>query len=298
MSKIIVDQIAKNGGTTFTLPSTDGGANAPLVTNGTGTLAYSPLKLPAADGTANKPITTDGSGQLQFNPAALPAAIGTAGQTLAVNSGATALEYAAPPSSVAYKKTYDFNTLSATNTYDLTWASINSGITYAKIAGVRLTMYEIASSGDTYIYLYGLNSGGSVISSGYLGCSYYYKESTSGSHGEQHNSNQGWMRFPAYGNDIKQTDYTYGSGVTGQINFIPWREGSAGSNQKDKGGGCWYQIMYQNSSNTWPSQEYGGWNNYSTNNSTTAMEGGFRFYATSGNFNHGKLVVEVQMEEG
>ena len=296
MSKIIVDQIAKNGGTTFTLPSTDGGANAPLVTNGTGTLAYSPLKLPAADGTANKPITTDGSGQLQFNPAALPAAIGTAGQQLAVNTGATALEYVAAPSPSAYKKTYDFNTLSAAGTYDITWASINSSITYAKIAGVRLSMYEISSASATYIYIYGLNSSGSAITTGYLGGSFYYRQNTSSGQDQMHNGNAGWMRFPGYGQQIYNTDTSYGQGITGQINFIPWREGSG--DQNTKGGGCTYNIMWQHSSNSYPNIEFGGWNSYATSAAPAAMEGGFRFYSTSNSFNHGKLVVEVLMEEG
>ena len=67
MSKIIVDQVQKNGGDVLTLPATDATANnQPLVGATNGNLTFSPLALPAADGTANKPVTTDGSGQLQF----------------------------------------------------------------------------------------------------------------------------------------------------------------------------------------------------------------------------------------
>ena len=296
MSKIIVDQIAKNGGTTFTLPSTDGGANAPLITNGTGTLGYSPLKLPAADGTANKPITTDGSGQLQFNPNALPAAIGTSGQQLAVNSGATALEYVAPPQGVAIKKTYDFNTLGNAQYHDITWASISSSIVYSKIAGVRLSMYEISTTGSYYLYIYGLTTGGSTINSGYFGGGYRGRQNSSNMEGQDHNSNNGWMRFPNYGNAVQSTNYTYGNGMTGYIMFQPWREGTG--DQLDRSGGSSYNIMWQHSSNTWPNIEHGGWNNYASSQAPAAMEGGFRFYSTSGQFNHGKLVVEVQMEEG
>jgi hypothetical protein len=295
MSKIIVDQIAKNGGTTFTLPSTDGGANAPLVTNGTGTLAYSPLKMPAADGTANKPITTDGSGQLQFNPNALPATIGSSGQQLAVNAGATALEYVATSPGVAFKKTLDFNTLSATNTHDITWSSINSAIVYSKIAGVRLSMYEISSTAAYHLYIYGLNAGGSVINSGYFGGSYRGRQNSGNMEGQEHNSSQGWMRFPNYGNSIRSTNYSYGFGMTGYIMFQPWREGTG--DQLDRSGGSGYNIVWQHSSNTWPNVEHGGWNNYSNQQAPAAMEGGFRFFSTSGNFNHGRLVIEVQMEE-
>ena len=294
MSKIVVDQIAKNGGTTFTLPSTDGGANAPITTNASGTLAFSPLKLPAADGTANKPLTTDGSGQLQFNPAALPAAIGTSGQQLAVNSGATALEYVAPPQGVAYKKTYDFNSLTAAQTFDITWADISSDITYANIAGVRLSMFEVASTSHNYIYIYSLNSSGSHITTGYFGGNYRGRYNTSNMEGTAHNSNQGWMRFPNYANPIYSTGYSYGFGITGQILYQPWREGS--SDTLNKSGGCSYTVRWQHSSNVWENIEHGGWGNYNNDASPAAAEGGFRFYSTSGNFNHGKLVVEVIME--
>ena len=77
MSKIIVDQVQKNGGDVLTLPSTDATANnQPLVGATNGNLTFSPLALPAADGAANKPVTTDGSGQLQFGAFALPATAG------------------------------------------------------------------------------------------------------------------------------------------------------------------------------------------------------------------------------
>ena len=67
MSKIIVDQIQKNGGDVLTLPTNDATANnQPIVGSTTGVLSHSPLALPAADGAANRPVTTDGSGQLQF----------------------------------------------------------------------------------------------------------------------------------------------------------------------------------------------------------------------------------------
>jgi hypothetical protein len=258
-------------------------------------LAFSPLKLPSADGAANKPLVTDGSGQLQFNPAALPANIGTAGQTLAVNSGATGLEYAEPAKGVAFKKTYDFNTLSATNTHDITWASISSEIVYSKIAGVRLSMYEIGCTGSWYLYLYGLDSSESLINTGYFGGSYSGRQNSGIMAGSDHNSNQGYMRFPNYGHNIRATNYSYGHGMTGYILFQPWREGS--SNQLTKSGGSSYNIMWQYASHQWPNVEFGGWNSYQTDDAPTAMEGGFRFFSTSGDFNAGKLVVEVQMEE-
>tara|TARA_B100001057_G_scaffold388853_1_gene396440 strand:+ start:4000 stop:5100 length:1101 start_codon:yes stop_codon:yes gene_type:complete len=86
MSKIIVDQVQKNGGDVLTLPATDATANnQALVGSSTGVLSFSPLALPAADGTANKPVTTDGSGQLQFGAFPLPTSSGTNGQVLQSN---------------------------------------------------------------------------------------------------------------------------------------------------------------------------------------------------------------------
>ena len=83
MSKIIVDQIQKNGGDVLTLPTTDATANnQPLVGSTSGVLSHSPLSLPAADGAANRPVTTDGSAQLQFGSFSLPATTGNSGQSL------------------------------------------------------------------------------------------------------------------------------------------------------------------------------------------------------------------------
>ena len=100
MSKIIVDQVQKNGGDVLTLPSTDATANnQPMVGATNGNLTFSPLALPAADGGANHPVTTDGSGQLQFGAFGLPAATGTSGQFLSSNG--TDAVWIAGPSSVA-----------------------------------------------------------------------------------------------------------------------------------------------------------------------------------------------------
>lgn len=91
MSKIIVDEIQKNGGDTLTLPSTDATANnQPMVGSSAGVLSFSPLALPAADGAANKPVTTDGSGTLQFGGFALPSGAGTDGQVLTSSGGTQA----------------------------------------------------------------------------------------------------------------------------------------------------------------------------------------------------------------
>jgi len=291
MSKVIVDQIQKNGGTTFTLPAADGtAANKPLVTNGSGTLAFSPLSMPAADGTANKPLVTDGSGQLAFSPNVLPAALGTTGQFLKVNSGATATEWGTTDTPL-YKKTLDFTTTPAQSTI-VTWASISSSITYANIVAVRLTLSELSSvNNSAYLYIFGVDTGGSRITTGYWGGSYYCYP---GGNGTDHNSNQGWARFPNYQNAPTNTGYNYGQGISGQINFHPWRTGSG--NQSTKSGRFSYNMAWQHSSNNYDHWESGGWGSYSTSNTPAAMEGGFELYSTTGNYNHGYVVIEVLMK--
>ena len=99
MSKIIVDQIATNGGDTFTLPAADGTlAKQPLVTDATGGLSFnttSPL-MPAADGTSGTAVITDGEGQLEYSANSMPAADGTSGQYLTTD-GSGQLEFIDPP---------------------------------------------------------------------------------------------------------------------------------------------------------------------------------------------------------
>ena len=272
----------------FTLPAADGtAANKPLVTNGSGTLAFSPLSMPSTDGTANKPLVTDGSGQLAFSPNVLPSSLGTSGQVLKVNSGATATEWgnSAIP---LFKKTLDFATTPAQSTL-VTWSSVNSSITYSNIVAVRLTLSDLSSvNSSSYLYIYGLDSGGTRISSGYMGGTYY---GYPGGNGQDNNSNNGHVKFPNYGNGPQQTGSSYGQGISAQINFHPWRQGSGDS--VSKGGRFFYNMSYQHSSNTWESWEAGSWGSYSSQDAPAEMVGGFEIYGTSGNYNHGYVVIEV-----
>jgi hypothetical protein len=88
MSKIIVDQFAKNGGSTFTLPATIGSLNSPLVTDANGVLSFATNKMPATDGTANQVLLTNGSAQLGWSVNKMPATDGTANQVLVTNGSA------------------------------------------------------------------------------------------------------------------------------------------------------------------------------------------------------------------
>ena len=63
MSKIIVDEIQKNGGDALTLPATDASVNnQPMLGSTAGVLSFGPTGLPAADGTSGQVLTASGSG--------------------------------------------------------------------------------------------------------------------------------------------------------------------------------------------------------------------------------------------
>jgi hypothetical protein len=287
MSKIIVDQIAKNGGTTFTLPSTDGGANAPLVTNGTGTLAYSPLKMPAADGTANKPITTDGSGQLQFNPNALPAAAGTAGQFLV--SGGTGASTWGNATGGSFFKCYDFLATSAAN-ITVNYSDIESSLTKDNVAGLTLHFYGVSSSAECYFNIRGLNSSSSPITTGYYGWSYMGRHGNGGAiQGDSHNSNDGRFWFPLYTTQ-SHSGYSYGSGLTGTISLYHGPEDSSVYRSPE----MTYTIQYQqqtsyNGSNI----EFGGYNSRATQQDSPEWTNGIYVYTSNGSFEKGRLVIEA-----
>lgn len=74
MSKLIVDQIQKNGGDALTLPATDATtANQPLVGSTTGVLSFGATGLPAADGTSGNVLTANGAGGSTWSALSVPA---------------------------------------------------------------------------------------------------------------------------------------------------------------------------------------------------------------------------------
>ena len=288
MSKVIVDQIQKNGGTTFTLPSADGSsANQPLVTNGSGILAFSPLSMPAADGTANKPLVSDGAGQLGFNPNILPVSQGTAGQYL-ISGGAAAATWQAA-SAGSFFKAYDFNASSATAVV-IKYSDIDASLTKDNVAGMTLHLYGVSSSSEAYFSIRGLDSSDNPITTGYYGYTHFgLRGQGSQSQGISHNSNDGRFWFPIY-TTASSTGYSYGSGMTGTINIYHGPESNSFSRSPE----CHFNIQYQQgTSNNHPNIEHGGWNNYATQQTSPEWTNGIYWYITSGNFNAGRLVVEA-----
>ena len=63
MSKLIVDEIQKNGGDTLTLPTSDAAISGqPLIGSSTGVLSFGSTAMPSADGTNGQVLTTNGAG--------------------------------------------------------------------------------------------------------------------------------------------------------------------------------------------------------------------------------------------
>lgn len=281
MSKIIVDEIQKNGGDTLTLPSTDATAdNQPMVGSSTGALSFSPLAMPSADGDANKPMTTDGSGQLQFGGFALPATAGSDGQVL--TSTGTAAAWEAPGAGFTHAYELDFSTTPA-STATVLWTDIfGSGTTVSDIKLLQLHFYGISAASSGQVYIYGRDSGGDTTAANYGGM--YQCVYSSGSVQSSNNAETRW-KFPGYTSQA-QTDYSYGSGMTGQVNMVPRKEGTYGNM------GCSYFLSFdQSTSYNYPSIEYGGWNNYSNDSSFEEWTLGMRITHTGGNINRGRIII-------
>lgn len=76
MSKIIVDEIQKNGGDALTLPTTDATVNnQPMVGSTSGVLSFGPTALPASDGTSGQYLTANGSGGSTWVSVAEPSSV-------------------------------------------------------------------------------------------------------------------------------------------------------------------------------------------------------------------------------
>tara|TARA_R110000737_G_scaffold27064_2_gene45843 strand:+ start:4603 stop:5637 length:1035 start_codon:yes stop_codon:yes gene_type:complete len=73
MSKLIVDEIQKNGGDALTLPTTDATVNnQPMLGSTSGVLSFGPTGLPAADGTNGQVLTANGSGASTWSALSVP----------------------------------------------------------------------------------------------------------------------------------------------------------------------------------------------------------------------------------
>ena len=288
MSKIIVDQVQKNGGTALTLPASDAStANQPLVSNASGTLAFSPLSLPASDPGANKFLTSDGSNQLQASSFSVPAATGTNGQFL-TSDGAGAATWTTPAASGGFDGVHvtDFNANSA-GSVQVLWTDVISGVTHSDIAEVQCAFIGVSASSACYFRIYGRNASGQ-ISSGYLANTYHMAYNGNQTASTNNNGNSGYWQIPNY-SQVAQTDYSYGSGLTGLFTWHTYKEGTYG-NYMISG-----QMAYQqNTSYNHPNVEQVAWDSYATNNPPASATHGLQLTCTAGSMNRGFFVVRLK----
>lgn len=287
MSKIIVDQVQKNGGTALTLPASDAStANQPLVSNASGTLAFSPLSLPASDPGANKFLTSNGSGVLQASSFSVPAATGTSGQLL-VADGAGAASWQTL-SFGGWDGAYVVNcTTASASTITVNWTDVVSGISDTDIAQVQIALLGVSCSNSGKLRFYGRNASGN-ITSGYLGYTTNYNYWGSDSDNQGHNSNGGWWEIPNY-QPMAQTDYSYGSGLTGTLDWYIFKDSTYGNYSVH--GTYGYQ---QNTSYNAYNGERTQWDNYSNNAPPVTASHGFQMQATSGTINRGFLITRIK----
>jgi hypothetical protein len=214
MSKIIVDQVATNGGDTFTFPAADGTiAKQPLVTDASGGLSFnttSPLP-PIADGTAGKAVVTDGSGQLEFSANVMPAADGTVGQYLSTD-GSGQMEFIDPPPIPS----------------NLPEDSIHS-IGMLMSSSARENIYstgEWSSSGAWTTYYNSFSAANSIIQAANMALGDGYPNATSGNkyhsgdHGDTHHRKKLFAKNKRMGHWYR--DYYYYDNVTGNYAGTTW----------------------------------------------------------------------------
>ena len=288
MSKIIVDQVQKNGGTALTLPASDAStANQPLVSNASGTLAFSPLSLPSSDPGANKFLTSDGSNQLQASSFSVPAATGSNGQFL-TSDGAGAATWTTPAAGGGFDGVHvlDFNTTSASSAQVL-WTDCVSGVTHTDIAEIQVAFVGLSASSTGYFRVYGRNASGQ-IQTGYLGNTYHMAYNGNQTASTNNKSNSGYWQVPNY-SSLAQTNYSYGSGLTGIFTWHTYREGSYGNYSIS--GQCAYQ---QSTSYNHPNVEQIAWDGYATNTPPDSATHGLQLTCTAGTINRGFFIVRLK----
>ena len=97
---------------TFKLPSADGSAYSPIITDGSGALSFSSLKLPSSDGSSGQAIVTNGSNTLSF-------------ASVATTNGITMADQ--------WRVTSSFTLAGAVDIIDSNWGRVASPSGYGKL---------------------------------------------------------------------------------------------------------------------------------------------------------------------
>lgn len=220
------------------------------------------LTLPTVSPTAGQYVQSDASGNLSFVTLATPPKIAE---------------------KVLYSSERGDGSVA---TIKVMWTDLVSGIATANVESVELLFNSLASSAATRMYLVGQTSGGADVSSGYLAQS-WHGQYGGGNHmlSTNQNSNDGLFWFPGYAN-MAAANYSYGSGMTGTIQFEPT---TYGSYEKRIHGVISWQ---QNTSYSYPNNEMSVWGNYGTNTVPPTWHG-IRIYPNSGSWTQGSLVIRI-----
>ena len=211
------------------------------------------LTIPTADGSANHVMKTDGSGNLAFADIATLGSTGT--PSLAKNIGGASSD--------------------SDNTGRIMWTDVKAGVSTDDIIAVRITGRIVNASSNVDVYMYGQNSSGSNITSGYLGYgSNDYYEGQNETNNASHNSNQGWIWMPQYQEPAAE-NYSYGEGIMFQMLIIPQKYGSYGGIETS----IWYHYQ-QSTSYSYPNHGSIHWRNYNNNVPPDTWHG-IRFFPAS-----------------
>lgn len=226
------------------------------------------LTLPSADGTNGQVMVTNGSGTLSFatNTVPTPTALGVNQQN---------------------KILWSYDRDGAVSTMKLMWSDL--GITdINKVEMVEICYNNVGSSSGGYqMYMYGQNSSGADITSGYMGYTYFTSYNGGNvTQGGSHNSNSGYIWVPCWTSVYSSYDDGYGFTMTGQTQLIPRKNSTYAFQIRNN-------LNYQQSSGTYPCSEMSGWDNYGSGNTPEADWYGVRMYLSSGSFRTGSVIVRV-----
>lgn len=170
-------------------------------------------------------------------------------------------------------------------TVKVMWTDLVSGISTASVESVELLMNSFASSSSCQLNIVGQTSAAADIGAGYFGLG-YHGQYNGGTHMLSSGSvSNGTVYFPGY-TSMAAANYSYGSGITGTIQFEPT---TYGSYEKRIHGVISYQ---QATSYSYPNNEMTTWGNYGTNTVPVTWHG-VRIYPSAGNWSQGSLVVRI-----
>ena len=117
---------------TFKLPSADGSAYSPIITDGSGALSFSSLKLPSSDGSSGQAIVTNGSNTLSF-------------ATVATTNGITMADQ--------WRVTSSFTLPGAVSLINSNWSRVGSPSGYGNIGSAMSESSGAFTFPSTGVYL-------------------------------------------------------------------------------------------------------------------------------------------------